>query len=111
MRPEGLVAAVPPRGDDAAGQGRDSPADGGDGGDQDAGHDPEDCTLMRGAVRSIGSRVLMICSAIPGAMPGWRLMRAAQVCSQACTKGLLEEIFLTPNACPPIRESVRPGAP
>ncbi len=47
---------------------------------------------MRGAVRSIGPRVLMIFRAIAGAKPGWRPMRAAQACSQRCTKGPLGEI-------------------
>ena len=34
----------------------------------------------------------MIGSAIPGAKPGWRPLRGAEVCSQRCTKGPLEEI-------------------
>ena len=92
MRQDGLVATVPQRGDDEAGHGRHSLADGGDGGDQNAGHDPGDCTLTPGAVRSIGPWGLMIGSAIAGAKPGWRPLRAAQVCSQRCAKGPLEEI-------------------
>ncbi len=47
---------------------------------------------MRGAVRSIGPRVLLIGSAIPGAKLGWRPLRAAQAYPQRCTKGPLEEI-------------------